>query len=66
MRELSNKWIFRLKKEPDGSVRYKARLVVNGFLQQEGIDYNEIYAHVVKLTTLILLSIVAAENLFLQ
>ena len=28
---LQTKWVYRLKEEPDGSKRYKARLVVKGF-----------------------------------
>ena len=28
---LSNKWVYRIKEEHDGSKRYKARLVVKGF-----------------------------------
>ncbi|GAA0140593.1 hypothetical protein LIER_01908 [Lithospermum erythrorhizon] len=28
---LHNKWVYRVKKEHDGSKRYKARLVVKGF-----------------------------------
>ena len=34
------KWVFRIKKKPDGTIdRYKARLVAKGFHQQAGIDY---------------------------
>ena len=32
---LHNKWVYRVKKEHDGSKRYKARLVVKGFQQKE-------------------------------
>ena len=66
-RALLCKWIFRKKDESDGQVRYKARLVVKGFSQKEGIDFHEIFAPVVKLTTIrILLGIVASEGLFLE
>ena len=43
------KWVFRYKLGPDGQIkRYKAHLVVQGFLQIEGIDYNETFATVTK------------------
>ena len=64
---LHNKWVYRIKEEHDGIKRYKARLVVKGFQQKEGVDYNEIFSPVVKLTTIrLVLKIVAAENLHLE
>jgi hypothetical protein len=39
--------------------RYKARLVVEGFIQVEGIDYNETLFLVVKITSLQVLLILA-------
>ncbi|KAK0585008.1 hypothetical protein LWI29_022138 [Acer saccharum] len=64
---LQNKWVFRIKEEHDGSKRCKARLVVKGFQQIEGIDYSEIFSLVVKLTTIrLVLSIVAAKGLYLE
>lgn len=36
------KWVFALKHNPDGSfARYKARVVVEGFTQTYGIDYQD-------------------------
>jgi len=64
---LHNKWVYRVKEDHDGSKRYKARLMVKGFQQKEGVDYTDIFALVVKLNTIrFVLSIVASENLFLE
>jgi len=53
MNILSNKWIFKIKRRLDGSVdRYKVRLVANGFHQQDGLDFTEIFSLVVKHTTI--------------
>ena len=38
-REISSKWVFKTKVNADGSLRYKAHLVVRGFEQREGLDY---------------------------
>ncbi|GJW70244.1 retrovirus-related pol polyprotein from transposon TNT 1-94 [Tanacetum coccineum] len=44
------KWVFRNKLDENGVVsRNKARLVAQGYNQQEGIDYDETYAPVARL-----------------
>lgn len=66
-RVLQNKWVYRIKHEVGGSKRYKARLVVKGFRQKQGIDYNEIFSPVVKMTSIrVILSLVAVQDMFLE
>ena len=39
---IGNKWILKLKRKVDGSIdKYKAQLMVKGYTQQEGINYEE-------------------------
>ena len=64
---LHNKWVYRIKNEHDDNKRYKARLVVKGFQQKEGIDYTKIFSLVVKMLKIRLaLGMVAVENLHLE
>ncbi|KAH9319303.1 hypothetical protein KI387_021072, partial [Taxus chinensis] len=44
-RALQNKWVYRVKDE-GGNKRYNARLVVKGFAQKKGIDFDEIFSPV--------------------
>ena len=60
-RPIGLKWIFKLKKNPQGEViKHKARLVVKGYSQRKGIDYEEVYAPVVRFETIRLLIALAA------
>ena len=46
---LRNKWVFKIKKDSEILVKYKARLVVKGFNQKHGVDFDEIFSPVVKM-----------------
>ena len=64
---LQNKWVYKLKEEDGGKKRFKASVVVKGFAQIKGIDFNEIFSPIVKMTSIyIVLSIMATEDLYLE
>lgn len=65
---ISTRWVFRVKLDEHGNVdKYKARLVVKGFSQREGIDFNQTFSPVVRYDTLrIIISLAAAYNLELK
>ena len=57
------KWVYKIKTQADGSVeRYKAWLVAKGFTQEYGIDYEETFAPVARLTLVCSLIAVAASK----
>jgi hypothetical protein len=59
---IGNKWVLKIKRDSEGNIaRYKARLVIQGYLQVKGIDYTETFAPVVKYQSLRTLLALAAH-----
>ena len=55
------RWIFKKKTDMDGNVQtYKARLVVKGYRQQYGIDYDETFSPVAMIKSIRIMLAIAA------
>lgn len=61
-KEISGRWVFKLKLYADGSIeRYKARLVARGYTQKQGVDFHEVFSPVVRMDSVRLLFSIAAQ-----
>ena len=50
---IRSKWVFRIKQGPNGSIqKHKARIVAQGFMQVEGINFNQTFTPVAKFSSL--------------
>ena len=65
---LSSKWNFKRKRKVDGSIdKYKARLVIKGNRQIEGLDYFDTYFPMTIINSIrMVLAIVVLRNLELH
>ena len=67
-RAIGSRWIFKIKRKPDGSVdKYKGRIVAQGFSQVQGVHYNEVFASTARMAAMrTVIAIAAAEDLELD
>ena len=62
-RAITLKWVYKLKKDEAGAViKHKARLVARGFVQQEGVDFDDAFAPVARMESVRLLALAAQEG----
>ena len=62
---LGCKWVFKKKMKTDGTIdKYKARLVIKGYKQQQGLDYSDTDSPVSRITSIrMMLVITSMRNL---
>jgi hypothetical protein len=62
---IGSRWVFDLKKDSSGTItRFKAHLIVKGYIQVQGIDYDETYTPTSRMnSTRVILTLIATEDL---
>ena len=61
---ISLKWVYKVKQDEHGAiVKHKVRLIARGFVQREGIDFEEVFETVVHMESVrLLLALAAAKD----
>ncbi|SGY80018.1 BQ5605_C008g05285 [Microbotryum silenes-dioicae] len=68
IRVLGTIWVYSIKRDANGKIiRFKARLIAQGFAQRPGIDYHDTCAPVARSSTILfLIALAAAQGLYLE
>ena len=63
-RPIGLKWVYKVKQDKRGAIiNHKACLVARGFVQREGIDFEEVFALVARMESIrLLLALAAAKD----
>jgi hypothetical protein len=57
------KWVYKIKKDAkEKLVKHKARLVAKGYVQEQGVDFEEVFAPVARMESVRLLMALAAQE----
>ena len=66
-RAISLRWIFRIKRDVKGKFeKYKCRIVVKGYSQIGGLDFNETFAPVIRIESIrVIFALAAANDLYI-
>lgn len=57
------KWVFKVKRNTYGSInKYKARLVVKGYIQRHGVDFEKVFSPVARIETVRVIIALASLN----
>nr|XP_016486180.1 PREDICTED: uncharacterized mitochondrial protein AtMg00820-like [Nicotiana tabacum] len=64
MNIVGSRWVFKTKLKDDGSIdRYKSKLVAKGYSELEGVDFEETFSRVVKVTIIrVVLSVAGSRH----
>ncbi|MCI4389198.1 hypothetical protein PGIGA_G00095200, partial [Pangasianodon gigas] len=64
---VGGRWVYTLKRDIDGSEKYKARFVAKGYSQKLGTDYEETFSSTADMTSVrVVMQKAAQENLILH
>jgi hypothetical protein len=66
-RAIPLRWVFRIKRDAKGKFeKYKCRIVVKGYSQIAGLDFNETFAPVVRIESIrVIFALAAANDLYI-
>jgi hypothetical protein len=60
-KHLRNRWVFKIKDEPNGNQKFKGRLVIKGYEQRYGEDFHETWASVATMASTRLLAAIGGQ-----